>query len=43
MFVNSTSQNGLLFPIRKNTDAEDVNLLNYINSKLVYALRHTKE
>lgn len=31
------------FPLRKEVGGEDVNLLNYINSKFIYSMRHTRQ
>ena len=43
LFVTIVPQNSPEFPMVKPVGSEDVNLLNYINSKFVYVMRHTKQ
>lgn len=43
LFVTLLDLNSPAFPNLNEVTAENVNLVSYINSKLVYALRHTKE
>lgn len=43
LFVTIILRDAPDFPPSKPVGSEDVNLLNYINSKFVYAMRHTKQ
>lgn len=43
LFVTIVPPNSPDFPMIKPVGSEDVNLLNYINSKFVYVMRHTKQ
>lgn len=43
LFVTLLDLNSPAFPNLSEVTAENVNLVSYINSKLVYAIRHTKE
>lgn len=43
LFVTIIPRDAPEFPLSKKVGSEDINLLNYINSKFVYAMRHTKQ
>lgn len=43
LFVTIMDSSSPPFPDVREVDAENVNLMSYINTKLVYAMRHTKE
>lgn len=43
LFVTIMDSSSPPFPPVPELDADNVNLMSYINSKLVYAMRHTKE
>lgn len=43
LFVTILGQDMPIFPLKRAVDSQDVNLLNYVNSKFIYVLRHTKK
>lgn len=43
LFVTILGDTSPMFPLTKKVQPLDVNLLNYVNSKIVYSMRHTKQ
>lgn len=43
LFVTLLGKDYPLFPLTKKVQPVDVNLMNYVNSKMVFSMRHTKQ